>query len=176
MVDSVKMMGRISARRQAAAWSPPPSCAPLGRMELDLQEEIFRSDMAFTPLLPNDRLDMDQVERLLDGWLEAGQVKNSELFGGGALLTGLTAQKENAAVLVRLIRRRLGDALIATADDPCLESWLAFMGNSRGCRNNIPTKAFSTWTSAAARPTSLSAETARSCGPAACSSAHATCR
>jgi len=32
---------------------------------------------------------------------------------------------ENAAGLVDLIRRRLGQALIATADDPCLESWLS---------------------------------------------------
>ncbi|MBI3821721.1 MAG: ethanolamine ammonia-lyase reactivating factor EutA [Planctomycetes bacterium] len=100
-----------------------------GRVDLDEQEEIFRSEMVFTPIDANDRLDVEAVERLLDGWLRAGKVQARELFGGGALLTGLTAQKDNAAALVRLIRSRLGDALIATADDPCLESWLAFMGS-----------------------------------------------
>ena len=45
------------------------------------------------------------------------------------MATGLTAQQQNAVALVALIRRRLGDALIATADDPCLEGWLAFMGS-----------------------------------------------
>src|SRR5437764_10659969 len=84
--------------------------------------------MGFTPLC-DDRLDEQALAAHLDGWLAAGGVTPAEVFGGGALLTGLTAQKDNAAALVRLIRRRLGDALIATADDPCLESWLAFMGS-----------------------------------------------
>jgi ethanolamine utilization protein EutA len=101
----------------------------IGRMEIDVQAEVFRSDMVFTPLLLDDRLDIPQVERLLDRWLEEAQVKPDQLFGGGALLTGLTAQKENATALVDLIRLRLGEALVATADDPCLESWLSFMGN-----------------------------------------------
>src|SRR5439155_14447741 len=102
------------------------------------QEEIFRSELVFTPLGPDDRLDLTDVERLLEIWLAAGQVHSGELFGGGALLTGLTAQKKNAASLVRLIRQRLGDALVATADDPCLESWLAFMGSSAGLSRSHP--------------------------------------
>jgi ethanolamine utilization protein EutA len=100
-----------------------------GRVELNQPEEIYRSEMVFTPLLADDRLDLAAVERLLDEWLRAGQVRGGELFGGGALLTGLTAQKENAAALARLIRGRLENSLVATADDPCLESWLAFMGS-----------------------------------------------
>src|SRR6476620_11025085 len=98
--------------------------------------------MVFTPMLDGDRLDLTAVDRLLDGWLEAGRVQPSELFGGGALLTGLTAQKENAAALVALIRRRLGDALVATADDPCLESWLAFMGSCAELSRSHPDVAF----------------------------------
>ena len=89
----------------------------------------YRSEMVFTPLGDDDRLDERQVESYLDAWLAAGQVQPENVFGGGALLTGLTAQKENAAALVRLIRQRLGNALVATADDPCLESWLSFLGS-----------------------------------------------
>ncbi len=100
-----------------------------GRTDLDDVRECHRSDMVFTPLA-GDRLDENAVAALLDGWLAAGGVRPEEVFGGGALLTGLAAQKDNAAALVGLIRRRLGDALIATADDPCLESWLAFMGSA----------------------------------------------
>jgi ethanolamine utilization protein EutA len=100
-----------------------------GRMQLEAPEEIFRSELVFTPMRADGQLDLPQLEHLLDGWLAAGDVQPAELFGGGALLTGLTAQKENAAGLVGLIRRRLGGALVATADDPCLESWLAFMGS-----------------------------------------------
>jgi ethanolamine utilization protein EutA len=103
--------------------------AATGRVELDQVRERYRSPMVFTPLGRDDRLDIAQIEACLDGWLAAGNVHPGEVLGGGALLTGLTAQKENAAALVQLVRRRLGDALVATADDPCLESWLAFMGS-----------------------------------------------
>src|SRR5258708_4720582 len=95
--------------------------AATGRMDLECQDEIFRSGMIFTPIHADDRIDVGAIERLLDGWLRAGDVQPGEVFGGGALLTGLTAKKENAEALVRLIRRRLGDGLVATADDPRLE-------------------------------------------------------
>src|SRR5581483_2365832 len=61
-----------------------------------------------------------------------------ELFGGGALLTGLAARRQNAVALVELVRRRLGDALVASADDPCLESWLAFMGSCAALSHSHP--------------------------------------
>ncbi len=102
--------------------------AVTGRMDLDQVREIFRSELVFTPM-EEDRLDVARLEEYLEGWLTAGQVRPEEVFGGGALLTGLAAQKANAAVLVHIIRQRLGNALIATADDPCLESWLAFQGS-----------------------------------------------
>jgi ethanolamine utilization protein EutA len=102
--------------------------AVTGRVELGYVEETYRSEMVFTPFA-GERLDEAALERLIDDWFEAGAVRPAELFGGGALLTGLTAQRSNAPGLVALVRRRLGNALVATADDPCLESWLAFMGS-----------------------------------------------
>ncbi len=108
-----------------------------GRTELNEVRERFRSEMVFTPL-DGDRLDVARAETQLDAWLTAGAVQPDEIFGGGALLTGLTAQHDNAARLVEVIRRRLGDALIATADDPCLESWLAFLGSCAGLSHAHP--------------------------------------
>lgn len=99
-----------------------------GRMDMNQVREEYRSDLVFTPF-SGDLLDEAAVAHYLDAWLAAGQVVPDNVFGGGALLTGLTAQKENAAALVGLIRRRLEQALIATADDPVLESWLAFHGS-----------------------------------------------
>jgi ethanolamine utilization protein EutA len=98
--------------------------AVTGRTELSDVREQFRSPIIFTPL-DGDRIDLPRTEALLDSWLADAR----DVFGGGTLLTGLTAQHENAASLVTLIRRRLGDALVVTADDPRLESWLAFHGN-----------------------------------------------
>jgi ethanolamine utilization protein EutA len=116
--------------------------AVTGRMELSQVRETFRSEMVFTPLGEDDRLDEPTVEELLDAWLAAGGVRPGEVFGGGALLTGLTATRANAPALVRLIRQRLQDAVIATADDPCLESWLAFMGSCAGLSKAHPGQAF----------------------------------
>jgi ethanolamine utilization protein EutA len=101
-----------------------------GRTELAGIHECFRSEPVFTPYRDEDALDERQIERLLDEWLDAGNVSPAVVFGGGAILTGLAARAQNAAALVRLIRARLHDALIATADDPCFESWLAFMGSA----------------------------------------------
>ncbi len=110
-----------------------------GRVELSQISESFRSPIEFTPLV-GDRLDEPAAAALLDTWLAQGCVSRDSLFGGGALLTGLTAQKENAAALVSIIRERVGDAIIARADDPRLESWLAFMGNCARLSRQHPTR------------------------------------
>ncbi len=114
--------------------------AVTGRTELSHVRERFRSPRVFTPL-DRERIDLPRAEALLDGWLATGGVAGGEVFGGGAVLTGLTAQQENAALLVALIRRRLGDALVATADDPRLESWLAFHGNCAALTRAHPDRA-----------------------------------
>jgi ethanolamine utilization protein EutA len=111
-----------------------------GRMELSQISECFRSAIAFTPM-DDDRLDLTSAASLLDDWLAKGIAPGDSLFGGGALLTGLTAQKQNAPALVSLIRERVSDAVIARADDPRLESWLAFMGNCANLsRHNSQTR------------------------------------
>jgi ethanolamine utilization protein EutA len=141
MSDEVDLLGLdfgTTTSSAVVATAALTRSAVTGRMELSRISERYRSDMVFTPLRDDDRLDEQQVEVLLDAWLAAGAVRREHLFGGGALLTGLTAQKENAAALVRLIRGRLGDALVATADDPCLESWLAFMGSCAGLSRAFP--------------------------------------
>lgn len=101
-----------------------------GRMELTVARETYRSPLVFTPL-EGDRLDLAATLRLVDDWLARGGVVpgDTDIGGGGALLTGLTARRDNATGLVAAIRDRLGTALVATADDPCLESWLAFQGS-----------------------------------------------
>ncbi len=98
-----------------------------GRSETGPLCETFRSELVETPT-HDDALDLPRLQRLLDGWLDAGNVRPDELLCGGALLTGLAAQRHNAPLLIDLIGSRLRGALIAVADDPRLESWLAFMG------------------------------------------------
>ena len=109
--------------------------AVTGRSQVTQLSESYRSEMVFTPMR-GDELDLEQLESYLQAWLATARPE--DIFGGGALLTGLTAQKVNAAALIHLIQRRLGPALIATAEDPCLESWLAFMGSCADLSRKYP--------------------------------------
>jgi len=115
--------------------------AVTGRMELASPREVFRSPLVFTPL-DGERLDLVAAERLLDTWLAAGGVDPGRIVGGGALLTGLTARRDNAPGLVAAVRRRLGSALVATADDPCLESWVAFQAACAPLSRRHPAESF----------------------------------
>ena len=100
----------------------------LGRVEITNLEPVFRSETVFTPFDDN-RIDAARLEQYLDDWLKSASLSSEEIFGGGALITGLAAQSANAAAVSQLIEARLSDSLVVTADDPRLESWLAFMGN-----------------------------------------------
>jgi ethanolamine utilization protein EutA len=99
-----------------------------GRMGFSEPRVLFRSEPVFTPF-DGDGLDEQALRHLLDDWLQACGLDDAPPFAGAALITGLAARQDNAAALARLIGERIGDSLIAAADDPRLESWLAFMGN-----------------------------------------------
>jgi ethanolamine utilization protein EutA len=98
------------------------------RRELTGVRECFRSEMVFTPYTESG-IDEQTLGIYLRNWLGDAGVQPDQVFGGGALLTGLAAQQANARRVVQLVREVAGDALVATADDPGLESWLAFLGS-----------------------------------------------
>ncbi len=100
----------------------------LGRVEVLDVAETYRSETVFTPF-EGPRIDAARLSEYLDGWLSAAGVVAEDIFSGGALITGLAAQRDNAAVIRELLSARLADAVVAAADAPRLESWLAFMGN-----------------------------------------------
>jgi ethanolamine utilization protein EutA len=98
-----------------------------GRLALHDQVVRHRLGPVLTPLDGED-LDLPAIEGLLDGWLAEASLTPADVFAGGALVTGLAARRANAAGLVELVRARVGDAVVAVASDPVLESWLAFAG------------------------------------------------
>ena len=103
-----------------------------GHMQLDDVQVSYQSEPVFTPFaIQNNRqsIDTEKVAKLIANWLAESDIKVAEIFSGGSMITGLAAQADNAAALSKLILNLVGESVIATADDPCLESWLAFMGN-----------------------------------------------
>jgi ethanolamine utilization protein EutA len=100
----------------------------LGRVEVLDLAEFYRSPTIFTPF-DGAQIDALRLSAYLDEWLSKGALTPAEIFSGGALITGLAAQRENATAIRDLLRERLADAVVAASDAPRLESWLAFMGN-----------------------------------------------
>ncbi|MFT3767258.1 MAG: ethanolamine ammonia-lyase reactivating factor EutA [Minicystis sp.] len=97
-----------------------------GRVAIGEIEERLAGGPVRTPFV-GAALDVGRLLAIVVGWLaDAGA---PELFGGGALITGLAARASNAGEVIAGLRARLGDAVIALADDPRLEAWLAFQGS-----------------------------------------------
>ena len=99
-----------------------------GRLELGRRSVVYRSMLAFTPFA-NNLIDEQILGGYLDRWLRESGATAGSFASGGVIITGLAAQKGNVAAIEALVKRRIGDALFAVAEDPCLESWLAFMGS-----------------------------------------------
>ncbi|HUY31995.1 MAG TPA: ethanolamine ammonia-lyase reactivating factor EutA [Pirellulales bacterium] len=112
-----------------------------GRMELSDLQVAYAPEPVFTPF-DGDSLDAVALGALLDQWIGEWGVAPSDLAGGGAIVTGLAARAANAEVVARLVRGRFGNALVATADDPALEAWLAFMGNAARLSRAKPDRTF----------------------------------
>ncbi len=103
-----------------------------GHMQLDDVQVIYKSEPVFTPFsIQNNKqnIDIEKVSQLIADWLKKSHISIKDIFSGGSLITGLAAQADNAAALSNLIINMVGKSVIATADDPCLESWLAFKGS-----------------------------------------------
>jgi ethanolamine utilization protein EutA len=130
MTRRIKLVGLDcgSTTTSAVVAAARLTTSAMGRVEISQMEQIFRSDVVFTPF-DGDEIDACRLAAQLDDWLASTNTEADEIFGGGALVTGLAAQRKNVSAVTNLIESRMADSLIATADDPCLESWLAFMGN-----------------------------------------------
>ncbi len=105
----------------------------------DVQIE-YRCEPVLTPFLAQTAnlaqtakkvplINVSEITLLIDNWLKQSGVAVDAIFSGGSMITGLAAQADNAVALKTLITQIVGESVIATADDPCLESWLAFKGS-----------------------------------------------
>lgn len=117
-----------STTSSALVVSAQVSHAITGRLELGEVKIEYRCDPVLTPFL-GQSINMPEITLLVQDWLKQSGVSVNTLFSGGSMITGLAAQADNAKALSQLITSIMGDSVIATADDPCLESWLAFMGS-----------------------------------------------
>lgn len=112
-----------------------------GRMGFHEPRAVFRPEPVFTPFKAS-ALDLVAIRRQLLLWLAEAKLAPEDVFAGGAIVTGLAAERDNAEALAALVVELLGEAVVATADDPRLESWLAFMGATAGLSRTYPDVSF----------------------------------
>ncbi len=108
-----------------------------GRMELARAEVRWRSPITFTPFLENE-LDELALSARIDGWIAASGTVPAGIAAGGALVTGLAARATNADAIRSLVAARFPESFVAVADDPHLESYLAFHGNAGALSREEP--------------------------------------
>ena len=108
-----------------------------GRMQFENSRVAYRSEPVFTPFNKTE-IDVDLLDNYLNKWLKESGLGCEDFFAGGAIVTGIAAKQSNADAITRLVRQKIGKTVIATADDPSFESWLAFMGNSFLLSKAIP--------------------------------------
>ena len=102
-----------------------------GKMEFNNPCITFRSDPVFTPFdKSKNEIQEDKIIQYINEWLLKANLLTKDIFSGGVLITGLAAKSQNCKILTTVINKCIGDSVIATADDPNLESWLAFKGNT----------------------------------------------
>ncbi len=112
-----------------------------GRNELGDIRPLFRPDPVFTPFC-GETLNIIELTNHVDSWLRTANLNRAAVSSGGALVTGLAARASNALAVKQLVKERFAQAVVAATDDPCLESWLAFMGNALELSRAEPARPF----------------------------------
>ncbi|WP_141433194.1 ethanolamine ammonia-lyase reactivating factor EutA [Bacillus sp. 03113] len=76
---------------------------------------IYASPIYTTPLKNEFEIDMDQLAKLLTKEYERSCISLKDVKAGAVIITGETAQKENAQTIIHYLADRAGDFVVATA-------------------------------------------------------------
>lgn len=91
------------------------------------KEIIYQSEIYFTPLLSNDKIDGKRVNELIKAEYQKAGIFGEQLTTGAVIITGESSRKKNASQVAEEIAEAAGDFVVATAG-PDLESVLAGKG------------------------------------------------
>ena len=100
----------------------------LPRAQIVDKEVIYRSPVYFTPLLSDTEINVDEISDIIVREYRKAGILPSSVQTGAVIVTGDTARKKNADLLLHEIAHLAGDFVVATAG-PELESILAGKGS-----------------------------------------------
>ena len=97
------------------------------RINIVDKKVTYRSKIYFTPLLDQKTIDAEKVKEIIEKEYQDAGMKPEDLSTGAVIITGETARKQNANVVLDTLSNLAGDFVVATAG-PDLESVLAARG------------------------------------------------
>lgn len=103
------------------------SAASVPRISIVDKALIYRSSIYFTPLLSQNEIDGGKVREIIVKEYEKAGIRPSDIHTGAVIITGETARKENAALVLETLSDLAGEFVVATAG-PDLEAIIAGRG------------------------------------------------
>ena len=97
------------------------------RINIVDKKVTYRSKIYFTPLLDQKTIDAEKVKGIIEKEYQDAGMKPEDLSTGAVIITGETARKQNANVVLDTLSNLAGDFVVATAG-PDLESVLSSRG------------------------------------------------
>jgi len=100
----------------------------MASVEITQREVLYRSPVIFTPLLDETQLDSDAIFAWVREQLRQANLTWGNIDSGAVIITGESAQRENARAVVAQLAEDAGRFVVATAG-PQLEAVLAGRGS-----------------------------------------------
>lgn len=98
------------------------------RISIVEKEVLYKGDVRLTPLDGEYRIDGEAVREIVAGEFAAAGVSPPDIGTGAVIITGESARKENAALVLEKLSGFAGDFVVSTAG-PDLESVIAGKGS-----------------------------------------------
>jgi ethanolamine utilization protein EutA len=114
------VFSKITIENTASNFSIP-------RIKIVDKELIYRSNIYFTPLISQKKIDGKKVREIIEKEYANANIKPCDVKTGAVIITGETARKDNANEVVQTLSGLAGDFVVATAG-PDLESIIAGKG------------------------------------------------
>lgn len=114
------IFSKLTVENMAASYTVP-------RMAITNKDIQYRSEIYFTPLINQTRIDFEKIRDILECEYARAGIRKDEIDTGAVIITGETARKENAAEVTHTLSGFAGDFVVATAG-PDLESVIAGKG------------------------------------------------
>lgn len=100
----------------------------LPRVEIAERQLVYASPIYTTPLKNHEEIQMEAISDLIQQEYQKAKVSLADIQTGAVIITGETATKKNAEVVVHSLAHRAGDFVVATAGAD-LEAILAGKGS-----------------------------------------------